>query len=269
MNVMILCAGTGSRLRPWTLKTPKPAIPFLGVPLAVYPLMAMDRIKIKNLVVNTHYLPEQIEQLFWKINWPCQRLIFSHEKVLLGSGGAVHNAHAFLKDSKNFILANGDEVLLPYSLGLFEDLIHTHERDQNLATLLVIKHPGVGTKFGGCFVDPQMQIKKFSKTLIPGFEAFHYTGFCILSQKVFNYFKTEIVEENILFETLTLAIQQGESVAAFHGSCDWFEVGSPQDFTEAELSLIQRLASFNPDSPFALQHLQRCTTIVQGQTSES
>ena len=64
INGILLSAGLGTRLRPYTYDTPKPAIPFLSIPLAVYPLTLLAEFEIQNLVVNTHHLPEKIENLF-------------------------------------------------------------------------------------------------------------------------------------------------------------------------------------------------------------
>ena len=40
---MVLCAGLGTRLRPLTLKWPKPAMPLLGQPLFRYALATLKR----------------------------------------------------------------------------------------------------------------------------------------------------------------------------------------------------------------------------------
>ena len=59
MNVMMLTAGEGTRLRPHTQFWPKPAISFLNVPLFLYPLQFLDSIRIEKVVLNTFHLPER------------------------------------------------------------------------------------------------------------------------------------------------------------------------------------------------------------------
>jgi NDP-sugar pyrophosphorylase family protein len=66
MNVMLLAAGEGTRLRPYTLEKPKPCIPFLSVPLAFYSLSLLSEINVHNLVTNVFHLPDQVQNLFLK-----------------------------------------------------------------------------------------------------------------------------------------------------------------------------------------------------------
>lgn len=63
MNVMLLAAGEGTRLRPYTEILPKPAIPFLTIPLAAHALSFLRGFTIDKLVVNTFHLPHKIHEL--------------------------------------------------------------------------------------------------------------------------------------------------------------------------------------------------------------
>jgi NDP-sugar pyrophosphorylase family protein len=51
---MILCAGLGTRLRPFTEKTPKPLIPFFGVPTVQYSVEQLKNYGVTNIVYNVH-----------------------------------------------------------------------------------------------------------------------------------------------------------------------------------------------------------------------
>ena len=59
---MILAAGLGTRLQPYTNKLAKPVFPFLNLPMLCYPLYYLEKSEIKNLVVNTHHLPETVKE---------------------------------------------------------------------------------------------------------------------------------------------------------------------------------------------------------------
>jgi mannose-1-phosphate guanylyltransferase len=253
MNVMILAAGEGIRLRPYTLQTPKPAVPFLTVPLACYSLSLLEKIKIDNLVVNTFHLPDQVKELFRRLNIPAKNLCFSDERgQLLGSGGGIHNAESFLEGSGDFLVMNGDEVILPSFPHLLPDMLDFHRWHKGLATLLVMDHPEVGKRFGGAWAKPGQglrveKISCFSKTQpAPDFKGYHFLGVMIFSERIFSYFKESVVEENILYETLTKAMEQGEDVYAFKSDPCWFETGNPTDFLAATKFCLEALTSETP-----------------------
>ncbi len=265
MNAMILAAGKGSRLLPFTAILPKPCIPFLSVPLGAFSLSLIDHLKINRLVVNTHYLPEQVEAFFRSQHASCKELCFTFEPELLGPGGGIHNAENLLKGDGHFLVLNADELILPHHLGLLEDMLAFHKWHKGIATLLTMDHPDVGTKFGGAWLKEGTKIQLFSRTNpgSPALKGQHFTGVLLLSDRVFSFFKPKIndqvVDENILYETLTAAIQAGEEVHAFNCKAEWYETGTPDDFmkaTEACLQILSRPQSIN-QKPFWRQYLSQ------------
>lgn len=85
MNVLILAAGYGKRLEPFTLTTPKPLIPVLNQPVLQYQIEAAQKLDPENIFVNGHHLSEQVEA-FVKTQ-PVTR--FFHEPEILGTGGPL------------------------------------------------------------------------------------------------------------------------------------------------------------------------------------
>lgn len=61
MKAMLLAAGRGKRLRPYTDHTPKPLLPVAGVPLIERHVRALARAGFDQLVINHAHLGEQIE----------------------------------------------------------------------------------------------------------------------------------------------------------------------------------------------------------------
>jgi mannose-1-phosphate guanylyltransferase len=260
MNVMILAAGEGTRLRPYTEQAPKPSIPFLTVPLAFYSLSLLDQIKINRLVVNTYHLPRQIESLFSQVPPQWKEIYYSSEhETLLGSGGGIHNAQAQLQGKGNFLVLNGDEIILPHQYGVLEEMQVFHKWHKGIATLLTIQHPEVGKKFGGAWLKDGTKVQCFSKTA-PGDHAprgLHFTGVLLFSDRIFQYFKDQVEVENILYETLTKAIAAGEDVHAFETNAEWFETGNPTDFMHATESCLDSLIASSKNHPYWQDYLMQ------------
>ena len=61
---MLLAAGRGERMRPLSDQTPKPMLPVKGKPLMQWAMESMQRAGVRDLVVNTAWLGEQIPQHF-------------------------------------------------------------------------------------------------------------------------------------------------------------------------------------------------------------
>lgn len=254
MNVMLLAAGEGTRLRPYTSILPKPAIPFLTIPLAAHVLNFLGDLEINKLVVNTFHLPQGIHDLFHTLPIKAQSVIFSDEEgFILGNGGGLGKAASHLRGGGAFLLMNADEVILPKEEDVLQRALARHNSQKNIATLIVKDHPGVGTKFGGVWVDANNKVLGFGKTPIPGsVRAWHFVGVQILDEKILEYIPAN-VESNILYDAVTVAISQGHSVEAVPFEGTWFETGNPQDFMEATKACLEFLTGEESYQKKALQ----------------
>lgn len=245
MKAMILAAGLGTRLRPITTHFAKPAVPFLNVPLMYYPIFLAEEAGIDALVLNTHHFPEQIERLATAIPGANYPVAFSHEPgAPLGSGGGIRKARRYLEGG-DFLVLNGDEVILPREAGVLARLRDEHRRHRSLATILVMRHPLVGTQFGGVWTDREGRVHGFGKDgskFGSSLEGFHFIGAQLLSDRVFHYLSGE-GDSNIFYDALTTAIAQGETVRVVIGDFTWFETGNARDFLHATDASLSQLAN--------------------------
>jgi len=85
---MILAAGFGTRLRPYTLERPKPLFPVLGRPLLLIIIERLRRAGFSPIIVNCHYLSEQISTLLAAE----EDVIVQEERAVLGTGGGLRAA---------------------------------------------------------------------------------------------------------------------------------------------------------------------------------
>lgn len=247
MKAMMLTAGLGTRLRPVTNLWAKPAVPFLGVPLLKYPLYLLQEAGVTELVLNTHYMAEQVDALAHEITSPKLKVHVSHEPgAPLGSGGGIWKAKQWLAGTKDesFLVCNGDEVILPRDPSIFARFMNDHEKNNALATILVMRHPLVGTQFGGVWCSPTGDVRGFGKNPKAfGADAtgFHYIGMLLLKSRIFDYLPEG--ESNILYDALAKAIANKETVRAVEGDFTWFETGNPHDLLEASREALHLLDS--------------------------
>lgn len=247
MKAMILTAGLGTRLRPITDVYAKPAVPFLNVPLLHYSLAIVRQAGISSVVFNTHHKPEQIEALGRSIRETFHVEFSPEPEAPLGSGGGIYKARRFLEGSGNFLVCNGDEVVLPLKEGAINRFLNTHRASGALATLLVMNHPRVGIQFGGVWTTNDNNVLGFGKdrTKFPSANhGYHYIGLLLLNDRVFEHCPEG--ESNILYDVLQQAIFKGEKVLAHVEEFTWFETGNPSDFLNATKESLELLTKADP-----------------------
>jgi N-acetyl-alpha-D-muramate 1-phosphate uridylyltransferase len=107
-KAMILAAGFGKRLNPITLKCPKPLLPIGEQTLLSNTLSFLEKFGITQVVINVHYLSDQIIKNVNKKNFNLNITIINEEKKILDTGGGILNALEHFKES--FICINPDTV---------------------------------------------------------------------------------------------------------------------------------------------------------------
>ena len=107
MKAFILAAGKGERLKPLTNDCPKPLILIKGKPLLEWNLIKLRSAGINEVVINLHYLGEEIIKYFGNGKSFDMKIVYSEESELLGTGGALIHAKKYL-DNSPFLLMSGD-----------------------------------------------------------------------------------------------------------------------------------------------------------------
>lgn len=240
MNLLLLAAGLGSRLLPYTNHFPKPAIPFLNVPMGLYQFQYLKFLesKLSSFVVNTHHLPEHVEALYVSQPYMPNRPQFSFEaEKILGNGGALKKAEHLFTKNQPIILMNADEVYFSENKSFLNDLIAHHEKTNALATLTVMQHPEAGKKFGAIWCDGKA-VKHIGKTCDDkSLKPWHYIGVCILSWEIMQYIIPD-KEQNILYDVLFPFLDRLE---IFELETTWFETGNKEDLLAATEVMLKKL----------------------------
>jgi mannose-1-phosphate guanylyltransferase len=108
MRALLLAAGMGLRLLPVTATTAKCMVEINGRPLLDYWLELLFDAGIERVLVNTHWLPDQVTGFVKASRW-ADRIDLVHEAELLGTGGTVLANRAWF-EGRPFIVAHADNL---------------------------------------------------------------------------------------------------------------------------------------------------------------
>lgn len=108
MKAMILAAGFGTRLLPYTENTPKPLFTISGRPLLDIIICSLQSSGCEAIVINTHHLYQNIDSFVASKQYTIP-IHTRYEPVILGTGGAIKNVADFWDDNP-FLVINSDIV---------------------------------------------------------------------------------------------------------------------------------------------------------------
>jgi len=116
-KAMILAAGFGKRLNPLTLRSPKPLLKIGKTTLLSNTINFLEKFGIKEVVINVHYLGDQIIEYLNKKNFKLNITIINEKEKILDTGGGILNALEYFSES--FLCINPDTI---WNLNYIEEL---------------------------------------------------------------------------------------------------------------------------------------------------
>ena len=179
-TALILCAGYGKRLNPLTLKTPKPLLKLNNISLLENTINFINYLGIKNILINTYYLKEKIEEFINKKNFNCKINLIEDGNSILDTGGGILN---LIKKSEreNFIVFNPDTIWSKQYIAIIRkmEIFYFENKIQNIL-LVVNKSKSFDKNLKGDFNLESRNILNYEE------KNFIYTGCQIINKKVFS-----------------------------------------------------------------------------------
>ena len=99
VRALLLAAGFGTRLGPLTRQTPKCLVKIGGKPLLERWIQSLEKCNCNELIINTHYLAEQVDSYLANRGEPKLNIKTVHEETLLGTAKTLLNNKDFFKES--------------------------------------------------------------------------------------------------------------------------------------------------------------------------
>lgn len=132
---MILAAGLGTRMRPFTNNTPKALIKINNKTLLEIAIEKLINYGFNEIVINVHHLADQIVEYIEQNKFDAKISISYEKDELLDTGGGLKHAERFLTGDEPFLLHNVDIVS---NLNL-KTLYDFHVDSDTIATVVVRK----------------------------------------------------------------------------------------------------------------------------------
>ena len=239
MKAMILAAGKGTRLKPLTDHLPKALVKVNGTPLLEILVDKLKKTGVNEIIINVHYLADQIIDFIKSKNSFGIKIEISHEKEeLLDTGGGLKKAAWFFNNNAPFILHNVDVI----SNIDFNKMLDSHIKSNAFITLAVRNRKSsryflFNDKNALC---GWRNTKTNEQIIIQNFEHISelaFSGIHIISPNIFKHISEEgkfsIVKSYLNLSTKYL-IQ-----AYNHNNDFWFDIGKPENLKNAQSFLNQ------------------------------
>jgi len=232
MKALILAAGLGTRLLPYTRHTPKPLFTINQRPVLALTIERLQRAGCSGVIVNTHHLHEQIEAFLSDTAWPMPVTV-RYEPEILGTGGAVRNTADLWGDGPLLVI-NADVVCDIDLAQVFRYHCHAGCR----VTMVMHDWP----EFNTVTVDDDDRVVEFAAgKASPGLRRVAFTGIHVLDRCVLDYLPPQ--GPTHIIDAYAAMIRAGEPIAAMvmHHPY-WRDIGTPQSYFLAAAEQMAPLA---------------------------
>jgi len=230
MKAVILAAGEGKRLRPFTESMPKVMLPVANKPILEYVFDAVKNCGIDEIIVVVGYKKEVIMEYFK--NYKDIKITYVIQDKQLGTAHALLQAKNNLNDS--FIVLSGDNIIDQNSIS---KLIN----DKSDYSMLIKEHPHP-SKYGVVFIEktilkelvekPKVELGKFIST---GIYKLPYTVFDELGKLCSQGIYT-------LSSVIQTTVEKEKSISTVLADL-WMDIVYPWDLISVNETMIHQIPS--------------------------
>jgi MurNAc alpha-1-phosphate uridylyltransferase len=230
-TAMILAAGLGERMRPLTLRIPKPLVPLAGRPLVDHVLDRLAEAGVETAIVNVDYLPEQLEAHLKARAGRQPAISISDERgVLLDTGGGAKRALPLLGPGP-FFIHNADSVWSEGATPALARMLRLWDpAAMDCLLLLAPVTTSIGYHAKGDFsMTPDGRLaRRKNRTPVP----FAFAGVSLCDARLFKDAPDGAFSLNLLWDR---ALANGR-LYGMRLDGRWMHVGTPEALAQAEAS---------------------------------
>lgn len=226
-QAIILAAGRGQRLMPYTKDTPKPLMKIGSKTLLERQLEELKSSGIDYVTIHTSYLANKIKDYIGDGSRFNLEINYAHSDSLLGAGGGIIFSKDFLKyPDETFLLFNGD-VYTDFNIYNFLNL--SKEEFSFPIKLVLIDNPEHNLKGDFCFnLNTNLISAKKDLDINSNLEKnLTYSGISLIDPIIFNRNNINEIESFlILIEPYLI---NNQIIGDYYNGV-WYDIGSPERY---------------------------------------
>lgn len=232
MKAMVLAAGLGTRMQPLTRLRAKPALPVLNRPLLHWTLAALAEAGVRDVAINTHHLPATVREAAGSGRRWGMRIVWSHERRVLGTGGGPRRLRRFFGDEP-CLLVNGD-VFFRFDL---RQLAARQRRTRAPVVLGLIPNPDP-RRYSPVTMDRQGLIRAIAGQPGPARgRPWLFTGVHLVDPALFE--RLPRGPSDSVRDLYVPLLAEGARVEGVHLRGAWYDLGAPPLYLASQLAMIR------------------------------
>jgi NDP-sugar pyrophosphorylase family protein/tRNA A-37 threonylcarbamoyl transferase component Bud32 len=222
MKALILAAGLGTRLRPYTDHKPKALFTINQRPVLARAIEALHRAGFEAVWVNAHHLHDQIEDYIAGTRFPIPVTVL-HEVDILGTGGALRNVAGHW-ESGPLLVINADVVS-----DIDPALVSTFHKAHGHPVTMVMHDRA---EFNSVCVDVDDFVTGFSRKDETGERLMAFTGIHVVDRKVLEFLPGKGAAH--IIDAYQQMLETGERIKALVVTGHyWQDIGTPERYRSA------------------------------------
>jgi mannose-1-phosphate guanylyltransferase len=231
LKAFLLVAGRGDRLRPLTDTTPKCLLPINGIPLLQIWLEHLEFSGIDEVLINTHWLHEMVEDFVceWSSRHKIKIILF-HEPTLLGSAGTLLANRKWVGRNPFFIIY-GDN-LTQFNL---LNMLTVHKRGGFPVTIRIYK--GADPRRAGIVcIDENDIVTDFEEKPDKPKSDLGAGGIYIVDSRIFDFFPIpgEVATGRVLDLSYHILPRMAGHIKAYDSGEFSIDIGTPSAYEKAQ-----------------------------------
>ncbi len=228
MKAVILAAGEGTRLRPFTVSKPKVMIPIANRPIIEYAVEALSLNGIKDIVIVVGYKKESIMSHFEDGKKFGVDVKYVVQSKSLGTSHALLQAESEI--DSDFLALPGDNLIDPKEVS---KLIESESQNS-----LLIAESDIPSKYGVIFLDKE-KVTKIVEKPTDMISNLISTGIYRFTPEIFKAIRAVGEEGNHdLTAVVDYMIDRGETLSGIRGIGKWMDAVYPWDILHVNAQAI-------------------------------